>query len=115
MTRLQPFEAERYVIAASYRETGFRLMDLCRRRDGALEITFPYLHHAETLVSICTLPANRPRKVDVSLVPGGKVVTGTIKYNHAMNGRMGFFQPDREAPVLEKMGPPLLETTGHVF
>lgn len=115
MTRLQTFESERYIIGASYRSTGYKLMDIVRFPDGALEIEFPYLDFLEKLVSLCSKPAKQPQKTDVSLIPGGKLVSGPVVYRHAMSGRMGFFQPNLEAPVVEKMGPPLLETAGHVF
>src|SRR5262249_41104796 len=115
MTRLQAFESERYVIAAGYRQTGYKLMDVLRLPDGSLEIVFPYLDNAEKLVGVCTMPANQPRKMDVNMVPDGKLVSGSVAYRHNMSGRMGFFQPGAETPVLEKIGPPLLETSGHVF
>lgn len=115
MTRLRALESERYIIAANYRSTGFKVMDVIRRHDGGLAIEFPYLDHAEKIVSLCTIPANRPRDSNVSLMPGGKLVSGPVMYRHSVSGKMGFFQPDSEVPVLEKMGPPLLETAGHVF
>jgi len=113
---MDPFRSERYVITIHVGQNRNKVLQIVfGQKDGSLFVNFPYYQHSEGLVSVATLAGGKGHKMEISLVPGGKVTSHMVKYSHHPDGMSLFSQTGRVLSAVRKKSIPLAQQEGHIF
>lgn len=110
------FNSKKFLITISCSDGRYKIIKIIfHTANGSIFITFPYFRYSQGIVSLATLPGDVKEPANVSLEPGGKVVSRLVKYSHHPNGRTLFSQDGKILSKIKKMSARLDSNPGHIF
>jgi hypothetical protein len=107
---------ERYIVTVHIAQDTHKVFQICfNKKDGSLQLNFPYFAHKEGILSEIKIPGGAIFPTDLSLLPGGKATKHQVHYSHHVDGDSHFAENKKIYTKIRKKSVPLKSQSGHIF